>query len=129
MKKKIEVFSTNARIFVSEIVRLAQLGATMPDNSPAFKGLILRAQLEVDEDVLVEGSPNIRIIPVSRKEREEKREKTVRKGRTTSAKEKGTPKKGPHDAKKGDTIGKKDTPKKEDNTEEKDSTGENISTG
>lgn len=61
--KYVEVATTNSRQFVKEILSLGAQGAILPDNQGVFKGVMLSCKLEVDEDVLVNTSPIVRVIP------------------------------------------------------------------
>jgi len=70
LKKKLLVSSTDPRKFVEVIIELVKKGATLPDNTPVFKGMMMRATLEIDEDVYVEESPHVRIEPVTKDERQ-----------------------------------------------------------
>ena len=63
MKKRVEISSIDSRVFVKELLALGKLGATLPDNAGVFKGMMLRAQVEVDENVLVKENVNVRVIP------------------------------------------------------------------
>lgn len=65
--KKVEVASTNSREFVKAILSLGAQGATLPDSSGVFKGIVLRTSVEIDEDVLVEQSPIVRVLPIDKK--------------------------------------------------------------
>lgn len=66
-KKYVEVASTNAREFVKALLALGAQGASLPDESGVFKGVMLRAKLEIDEDVLVEEGPNVKVLPQDKK--------------------------------------------------------------
>lgn len=70
LKKKLLVSSTDPRKFVEVIIELVKKGATLPDNTPVFKGMMMRATLEIDEDVYVEESPHVRVVPVTKDERQ-----------------------------------------------------------
>lgn len=70
MKKKVSVASVNAKSFVEAIIELASKGATITGETPVYKGMVLRTTLEVDEDVYVEESPIIRVLPTTKVERD-----------------------------------------------------------
>lgn len=63
MKKRVEISSVDSRTFVRELLVLGKQGATLPDDGGVFKGMMLRAQLEIDEDVLVKENQNVRVLP------------------------------------------------------------------
>lgn len=67
MKKYVEVASTDTRVFVKLILELGAKGATLPDDQGVFKGIVTRTKLEVDEDVLIEPHPAIRVIAAEKK--------------------------------------------------------------
>lgn len=68
MKKYVEVASTDTRVFVKLILELGAKGATLPDDQGVFKGIVTRTKLEIDEDVLIEENPAIRVIAAEKKE-------------------------------------------------------------
>lgn len=69
--KKVEVASTNSREFVKALLALGAQGATLPEDSGVFKGVILRTSVEVGEDVLVEQSPVVRVLPTEKNKKKE----------------------------------------------------------
>lgn len=66
MKKRVEVSSVDSRVFVKEILVLGKQGATLPDDAGVFKGLMLRTQVEVDDNVLVKENKNVRVLPTDK---------------------------------------------------------------
>ena len=71
MNKRVQVATTDSRQFVKDIIELAKLGATLPDDAGVFKGIMIRTQLEVSDDVVIQQSPSVRVLPTSKKEKEE----------------------------------------------------------
>ena len=63
MKKRVEICSVDSRTFVRELLALGKQGATLPDDAGVFKGMMLRAQVEIDDDVLVKENQNVRVLP------------------------------------------------------------------
>ena len=66
MKKRVEVSSVDSRVFVKEILALGKQGAILPDDAGVFKGLMLRTQVEVDDNILVKESQNVRVLPADK---------------------------------------------------------------
>ena len=84
LKKKIVIASPIATNFVRDLVRAVQAGATIPEDHVAYKGMVLRTQLEADEDVIIEPSPSVTIIPVEQKDRDKKAKKAQKASKRAS---------------------------------------------
>lgn len=59
--KGVEVASTNYREFVKALLALGKLGATLPDDSGVYKGIVIRTSVDVPLDALVEESSVVRV--------------------------------------------------------------------
>ena len=88
MKKRVEVSSVDSRVFVKEILALGKQGAILPDDAGVFKGLMLRTQVEVDDNILVKESQNVRVLPTDKGRIKDNVKAEVKKqaGRKPSAK-------------------------------------------
>lgn len=68
LTKKILVASRDTKKFVEAILYLGSLGATIPDGKGVFKGVRMRATLEVDEETYVQEDSVIKVVPPSKEE-------------------------------------------------------------
>lgn len=94
MQKKIEVATTDKRQFVKDILELGALGASLPETAGCFGGIILRTTVEVDEEVVVPQRPSIRVLPITKKERQEYIAKQAEQVVIPDSNQDTTPKKG-----------------------------------
>lgn len=65
MAKYVEVATTQPRFFVEALLILGAVGATLPADAGAFKGAMLRAKVQVPEDVKFEVTNSMRVIEVA----------------------------------------------------------------
>ena len=70
--KKVSLASMDTRVFITEFIKLIEMGAKFTDECIALRKPILSVELMLNEETLIEPSPYLRIIPYNKKEEVEK---------------------------------------------------------
>lgn len=70
--KKVSLASMDTRVFITELIKLLEMGAKFTDECVALRKPILSVELMLNEETLIEASPYLRIIPYNKKEEVEK---------------------------------------------------------
>lgn len=70
--KKVSLASMDTRVFITELIKLVEMGAKFTDECIALRKPILSVELMLNEETLIEPSPYLRIVPYNKKEEVEK---------------------------------------------------------